>query len=164
MTDTPWIAAAKSQIGVKEYPGAPSNALIMKWAQRVADYLGINYTDDSIPWCGLFVAYCMETAGITPPQTAIRATSWAMWGVALTTPAPGAVMVFSRAGGGHVGFYVSEDDTTYHILGGNQADAVNITKIAKTRCTAMRWPLGVDLPTSGSVTENIPGALSQDEA
>jgi len=56
--------------------------------------------------------------------------------------APGAVLVFERPGGGHVGFYVGEDATAYHVLGGNQGDAVTIARIAKDRCIARRWPAG----------------------
>lgn len=52
-------------------------------------------------------------------------------------------MVFDRAGGGHVAFYVGEDATHYHVLGGNQSDSVNVMRIAKDRCIARRWPRGV---------------------
>jgi len=45
----------------------------------------------------------------------------------------GDILVFSRKGGGHVGFYVAEDATAYHVLGGNQSDSVSITRIAKSR-------------------------------
>ena len=53
------------------------------------------------------------------------------------------MLVFERDGGGHVGFYVGEDGTHYHVLGGNQDDAVSIAKIAKSRLVASRWPKGV---------------------
>ena len=55
-------------------------------------------------------------------------------------PAYGAVMVFSREGGGHVGFYVSEDTNYYHILGGNQSNQVNVIKISKSRFLGAVWP------------------------
>lgn len=41
---------------------------------------------------------------------------------------------------GHVGFAVGQDKDYYHVLGGNQSDQVNITKIAKSRCVGIRWP------------------------
>ena len=50
----------------------------------------------------------------------------------------GDVLVFSRNGGGHVGFYVGEDTTHYHVLGGNQSDSVNIARIAKNRLFGIR--------------------------
>ncbi|MEG8056929.1 hypothetical protein QP150_09490 [Sphingomonas sp. 22L2VL55-3] len=46
------------------------------------------------------------------------------------------------SGGGHVGFYVGEDATAYHVLGGNQGDTVSVARIAKDRCIARRWPSG----------------------
>jgi hypothetical protein len=42
-----------------------------------------------------------------------------------------AVLVFERPGGGHVGYYFGEDATAYHVLGGNQGDAVTIARIAR---------------------------------
>ena len=42
-------------------------------------------------------------------------------------------MVFTRAGRGHVGLYLGEDATHFHILGGNQTNNVSITRIAKVR-------------------------------
>lgn len=50
----------------------------------------------------------------------------------------GDILVFKRDGGGHVGFYVAEDKDYYHVLGGNQSDSVNITRIAKYRCVGIR--------------------------
>jgi hypothetical protein len=35
------------------------------------------------------------------------------------------------------------DATTYTVLGGNQSDSVSITRIAKDRCVARRWPTNV---------------------
>ena len=43
----------------------------------------------------------------------------------------GDVLVYKRGRGGHVALYVGEDDTHYHLLGGNQSDSVNIVR--KTR-------------------------------
>jgi hypothetical protein len=48
------------------------------------------------------------------------------------------VLVFERAGGGHVGMYVGEDAGAYHVLGGNQGDAVSIARIAKIRLFTAR--------------------------
>lgn len=66
------------------------------------------------------------------------------WGQALRPErlAPGAVLVFGRPGGGHVGFYLGEDAADYVVLGGNQGDAVSIARLAKARCIARRWPSG----------------------
>ena len=65
--------------------------------------------------------------------------------------------------GGHVGFYVGEDAVAYHVLGGNQGDAVTIARIARSRCVARRWPAGP--PVIGKpVLRSATGRLSRDEA
>jgi uncharacterized protein (TIGR02594 family) len=98
-----------------------------------------------VPWCGLFVAYCMTAAGQTPPDISVRASAWSTWGLPVE-PTLGAVLVFERPGGGHVGFYAGETAAAYRVLGGNQGDAVNYAWIAKHRCVAVRWPPNANLP------------------
>ena len=55
-------------------------------------------------------------------------------------PIPGAVLVFARGSGGHVGFAVGQDDTHFYVLGGNQSDAVTVARIARSRLLGARWP------------------------
>jgi uncharacterized protein (TIGR02594 family) len=157
-----WLRAARAKIGTREAAGAANNPTIMGWSKRLgAKVLGIGYNADSVPWCGLFVATCMVEVGIAPPPIAVRANSWATFGANLRREAlsPGAVLVFTREGGGHVAFYVGEDQTHYHVLGGNQGDTVNVMRIAKSRCTASRWPRGVPVvggPVRMSSTAGVP--------
>jgi len=56
-------------------------------------------------------------------------------------PMLGDVLTFKRDGGGHVGIYVGEDKTHYHVLGGNQSNMVNVVRIAKTRLFKARRTL-----------------------
>jgi uncharacterized protein (TIGR02594 family) len=143
--DPAWLAAARSRLGTREAAGAANSATILGWARRLgARVLGMIYNADSVPWCGVFVASCLAEDDIEPAPIAVRALSWATWGQALRPErlAPGALLVFTREGGGHVGFYVGEDAAAYHVLGGNQGDAVTIARIAKSRCVARRWPAG----------------------
>ena len=163
--EIPWFETAKRLIGVKEIPGSRSSSTIMNWARVVGTkIMGIAYAGDHVPWCGLAVAYCMKVNGIGCPSIAVRASQWGKWGVPLREGAVGAVLVFTRNGGGHVGFYVSEDANYYHVLGGNQSDAVNVMKIAKSRCTGIRWPAGKPLPTGGPVVTAFRGPTSTNEA
>ena len=157
-----WLAIAEDQIGTAEIPGPKSNSKIMAWAAKVQSWLGIDYTDDAVPWCGVFVAMCIQGAGYTPPKIAIRAKSWALFGEPLQDGILGAILVFERPGGGHVGFYVSETSTAYQVLGGNQSDKVGYTWIAKARCVAIRWPHGA--PKTKPVRFAQAGELSQNEA
>lgn len=158
------MAVAKATIGTKEFAGKANNPVILSWAQKVTKFIGWKYTKDEIPWCGVYAAYIMNEAGFAPPQGTAMAATWAKWGVPLKKAAYGSVLVFKRPGGNHVGFYVSEDATTYHVLGGNQSDSVNITRIGKDRCIAIRWPKDVPLPTAGPVLANLNVAVSKNEA
>lgn len=158
MTTNPsWLKAASALIGTREAAGAANNPTIIGWGKRLGTkILGIAYNADSTPWCGLFVAHCLAEGGIdlaaegfNKMRIAVRAKAWATWGANLRTDrlAPGAILVFDRSGGGHVGFYVGEDDRYYHVLGGNQSDAVNIMRLEKSRLIASRWPK--DVPVIG---------------
>lgn len=141
-----WLKAARAKLGTREAPGAANNPTIMGWAKRLGvKVLGIVYNADSVPWCGLFVAACMDEAGLPSAPIAVRAAAWATYGQRLRFErlAPGAILVFQRPGGGHVGFYVGEDAAAFHVLGGNQSDNVTIARIEKARCVAARWPTGV---------------------
>lgn len=158
MTMPAWLAEAERLIGTREVPGAANNPIIMAWGNRLgARVLGIAYGADSVPWCGLFTAHCIVAAGLVPPRIAIRAKSWASWGVdagmTATRPPLGAIAVFERAGGGHVGIVsgVSEYGRL-EICGGNQGDAVNKRLFGRDRLIALRWPNGVAVARPASWT------------
>lgn len=162
-----WLVAARAKLGTREAAGSANSATIMSWAKRLGTkVLGIAYNADSVPWCGVFVAACLQEAGIAPAPIAVRAKSWASWGANLAAAvlSPGAVLVFEREGGGHVGFYVGEDSTHYHVLGGNQGDAVNVMRLAKSRCIARRWPRGVPVlgrPVRMTAAAGIPVSTNE---
>jgi uncharacterized protein (TIGR02594 family) len=159
-----WMPYAASLIGVREIKGPEHNPTILRWIKNLGRKIGIKVTDDETPWCGVYAGEVMQKAGFTPPDICVRASSWSKFGVELAEPTPGAILVFTRQGGGHVGFYVSEDADTYHVLGGNQSDAVNVTRIAKDRLSAVRWPAGVPLPTTGRLRKKFDGVISRNEA
>jgi uncharacterized protein (TIGR02594 family) len=166
-TEPAWLIAARAKLGTREAPGVANNPTIMGWAKKLGTkVLGIAYNGDSVPWCGVFCAACVQEDGLTPPPIAVRAKAWATWGQNIRPEriAPGAVLVFERSGGGHVGFYVGEDKTNYHVLGGNQGDRVSIMRLEKSRCIARRWPLGRDViggPKAMTATAGVP--LSRNE-
>jgi uncharacterized protein (TIGR02594 family) len=164
MADPAWMAVARALIGTRETPGTANTPKIMTWAKDLGSkILGIVYPGDGTPWCGLFVAHCVNAVGIKPAPIAVRASAWSTWGAAIT-PRVGAILVFQRPGGGHVGFYEAEDADAYHVTGGNQGDAVSTTRIAKDRLVACRWPLGVPVTTQNKVVDKGGGAVSRDEA
>lgn len=130
--------------GTTEIPGQASNQKILNWAKE----LGISYGNDDIPWCGLWMAYVVKQSGREPVKSPLWARNWAKWGDMVPTPELGDIVVFARKSGGHVGVYIGEDSGAFHILGGNQSNAVNITRIAKLRAIAYRRPKYQNKPIS----------------
>ncbi|WP_420433003.1 TIGR02594 family protein [Hyphobacterium sp.] len=134
--------------GTLEAPGKRDNPVILAWADELAKvpglaWLGSWYEEDSIPWCGLFMGIVAHRAGKPVQGDLLAARGWLDWGNAVDgEPVLGDVLVFwrgSRHGrSGHVGLYVGEDAEHYHVLGGNQSDAVTITRISKARLLAAR--------------------------
>ena len=156
------LIEALKLIGTTEVTGEADNPIILQWAKDigVASY----YIDDSIPWCGLFVAVVVKRAGKMIVKNPLRAKSWVEFGTEQTIAMLGDVLVFSRDGGGHVGFYIGEDADCYHVLGGNQGDMVKIARIKKDRCIAIRrstWSIKqpdnvrvIQLSATGTVSQN----------
>ena len=84
------------------------------------------------------------------------------------TPQLGAVMVFWRkapdSGLGHVGFYFAEDEASYHILGGNQSNMVNVARLRRDRLLTARWPTTALTPQGARVMARAAtAALSTNE-
>lgn len=163
-----WMDVAERLLGTREAPGAASSATVLGWAERLGGATEAAYTADSIPWCGLFVAHCVATAlpDEPLPATPLRARAWARFGVPLARPAPGAICVFARDGGGHVGFHAGSDPArgAIRVLGGNQSDAVTYATIAASRLVALRWPRTAAPPRARAALVRADGALSTDEA
>lgn len=155
--------------GVAEVVGRGSNRTIIGWRDELnaAGVLITGFSDDDVPWCGLFAAIVAHRAGKAVPQSPLWARNWVNFGTAASKLAGlGDALVFSRpGGGGHVGFYVGEDRTAFHVIGGNQKNRVSITRIAKARCIAVRRPEYRQAPASvRPYSLAAAGALSVNEA
>jgi uncharacterized protein (TIGR02594 family) len=160
MSEPSWLKIARSYDGLKEIPGPRHNQTIIRWLGK----LGAWWSNDETPWCGVFVAHCMQKCSLPFPKLYMRAKAWSDYGSLLRRNrlAPGAILVFDRAGGGHVGFYVGEDAGHYFVLGGNQGNAVSVMKLGKTRLVASRWPKGE--PVIGKPVYMNGGSVSVNEA
>jgi uncharacterized protein (TIGR02594 family) len=156
------LKQAVSHLGVKEFVGSAHNPIILGWAKSLK--LSTIYTNDEIPWCGLFIAYCCHAEGLQVVERPLWALNWAKYGNKVDDPMLGDILTFKRDGGGHVGIYVGEDDKYYHVLGGNQSNSVSVTRIAKTRLHQARrtaWKVAqpsnvrkVYLEARGQITTN----------
>lgn len=149
VTPLPWtIARGLELINIKEIVGKKHNQVILDWAKE----LGIEniYTNDEIPWCGLFVGIVCHRAkkDIKPVGGILWARNWNKFGQKVSKAGLGDVLVFSRGSGGHVGFYTGENETHYYVLGGNQSNQVSIVKIRKDRLIGSRRPIYNNQPES----------------
>lgn len=145
-TEPRWLLKARKYIGVKEAPGLGNSEIIMGWAAYLGGWIKSWYTGDSVPWCGLGAGALAKLCGFPRPSNPLSALAWADWGSALGEASLGCWLVFKRPGGHHIGLYEGEDATHFYVLGGNQSNAVTVTRIAKDRCVAMRWPPGEPQP------------------
>jgi uncharacterized protein (TIGR02594 family) len=163
--DLPWMIEAKRWLGRHE---VRDNGWLRGWLRSDGRTLG---DPAKLPWCGDFVETCLrlalpgeELAGVLG-KNPYWARNWLKLGSEIA-PCYGAVLVFSRpGGGGHVGFAVGEDDTALHVLGGNQKNMIIVSPIAKSRLLGARWPATHPRP----ITIRLPrmtraGELSTNEA
>ncbi|MEM1149744.1 MAG: peptidoglycan-binding protein [Pseudomonadota bacterium] len=158
----PWLDEARRRVGLHE---RRDNSLLRRWLRSDGKTLG---DPAKHPWCGDFV----ETAiALTLPHEDLPANPYGArnWlGFGSRVPAQmGAVLVFwrgSRDGWkGHVGFYVGEDRTHYHVLGGNQSNAVTVSRIEKHRLLGARWPDTAERPDGTVVRLAAVGTVTTNE-
>lgn len=163
------LEAMLGLLGTKEYPGGANNPVIMGWRDQInAKYPKkvVGYSADSVPWCGLGMAYAMLKADREIVDSPLWALNWSKWGQDGGQPELGDLLTFVREGGGHVALYIAEDRQGYfHILGANQSDSVNIIRIAKSRMKACRQPPYHTKPASVKpyIVEST-GQVSRNEA
>lgn len=159
------LVEALALYGTRETAGSASNPVILAWAKEVG--VAGAYVNDGIAWCGLYVATVVRRAGFEPVANPLWARNWAAFGTPAAKPSLGDILVFERAGGGgHVGLYVGEDASAWHVLGGNQGDEVSIVRIAKGRLLAARrcpWRLAQPAAVR-PIRLAAGGALSTNEA
>lgn len=123
-----WYEIARRELGTKELIGIADNPRIVEYHSTTT----LRATDDEVPWCSSFVNWCIKRAGYTGTRSA-AARSWTNWGTKIHKPVKGCIVVLTRTGGGHVGFYEGEDTSNIMVLGGNQDDAVNVRRYRKDR-------------------------------
>jgi len=150
--------------GIHEVIGKGSNKTILHWRDEL-NQSGVRisgFSDDDVPWCGLFAAYVTYKAGKTVVSDPLWALNWANFGDPVAerhddsglvnlgerAPSLGDVLVYKRKGGGHVNFYIGETAANFVGIGGNQGNQVNIKAIPKTQCVSVRRPPMTTPPAS----------------
>lgn len=95
--------------------------------------VGFNVSGDSTPWCAAFTGNILKAAG-APAFKTLSSLAYAKYGKQISLSDKSLwrlndIVVFSRAGGGHVGFFRGYNPSTGSVLiaGGNQSD--NLTEV-----------------------------------
>lgn len=110
MTEPLVIQIARKEIGVKEDPSGSNKQKYGEW-----------FNLQSVPWCGIFVSWCYDKAGMylgnigyakgyAGVDTAVHEIS--RWGKLVTVPAPGDIVFFDWQGDGkfdHTGLFVKDN-------------------------------------------------------
>lgn len=151
--ELPWIVEGKKVFGFHELYDKPA---LSEWLRSDGKFLG---DPSKLPWCGDYTETAIKNSLPNEVFTGAVgknpywARNWLQFGIELRMPLYGCVLVFGRKGGGHVGFAIGEDASHYYVLGGNQSNAVNITRITKSRLLpgGARWPKSFE-----GVTKNLP--------
>lgn len=143
----PWFAEMLRRKGLHE---GTDNTTLMKWLRSDGRTLG---DPSKLPWCGDAVETAIRLTlpgEVFPPalqDNPYWAKNWAQFGV----PVPlqqYAIVVFSRNGGGHVGFLAGRDPVSGSliVLGGNQRNRVVFAPISPMKLIGTRWPSSYPVP------------------
>ena len=138
------ISIARSYLGLTELGSTNKHPTIDVWAKSLSGKWLIGQT-----WCGTFMAQVFKEAGLSTkvPKEFFRAKAWEAAGTKLDKPAYGCVVIFTRDGGGHVGFVVGKTKSgMLKVLGGNQSNAVTIQDFDPKRVTSYRWVSSGSVP------------------
>lgn len=161
--EPPWIVEGKKVFGLHEIN---DNAKLKTWLRSDGKTLG---DPAALPWCGDYVETVIKNSLPDEPFTGAVgknpywARNWLKFGRP-TEPCYGAIIVFSRGKGGHVGFVVGEDDTDYSVLGANQSNMINVALISKERFLGCTWPItysGKKRPLPKMTTYNLPRTTNE---
>lgn len=124
-------ALAVGYVGTKELPGKATHPALVPMFDLTPQWLD---QDDSITaWCGIFRGYIGHKAGTGMPSAHYRAAAWLDWGTKVDHNKPstwkkGDTVIMKRDGGYHVALFDRLDGKNVWYLGGNQSNAVNVSK------------------------------------
>lgn len=143
----PWLATAIASIGIAEGPGDKNdNPVVMAMAKVCGGQIAKTYVHDSIPWCKMFIEYCLAKNGLHGNDT-LWALDSAKIGTKLSGPAIGVIACKKRTGGGHTFIIIGKDKSGKLVaVGGNQTDRVSRATFLPSEIVSYNWPNGYPLP------------------
>lgn len=151
----PWISKAESYVGTQETGTHVTND---PFVSNLFDHLGLlswaeeqNVTIGAGNWCAAFVGWCLAQSGQSHLKgfDGVRALRYGdSYGTQLGTDrlAYGTIAVFTREGGGHVGFVVGKQGANILVLGGNQSNSVCVKPYSTSSLLETVAPPGWNVP------------------
>jgi uncharacterized protein (TIGR02594 family) len=98
--------------------------------------VGFNINGDSTPWCAAFAGWILKMCCL-PSKKTLSSLEYRGYGTAVPLGDPSKwrlndIVIFTRKGGGHIGFFRGYNPTTgaIKILGGNQGDNLTETNFS----------------------------------
>lgn len=134
-TRAPWVNELLKVRGLHE---VENYAALVRWLKSDGNTLG---DPRRFPWCGDAIETSIKNTlpNEKLPSNPYWVRNYLDWGLGVK-PQYGAILVFGRGSGGHVGYYMGETKDYFLVLGGNQGNAVTISRVAKNRLLGVRWP------------------------
>lgn len=147
-----WMQTALAEVGQSEVAGPKASDRILEY-YAACGFWGTDDSGAENAWCASFVSWVMQRNGYALPANAYRAQEWKTFGKKIDSPVYGAIGIKSRTGGGHVAFVVGKSADGKHLfmLGGNQADEVNVSRYERSA-----WDTFVVPATFDNGQESLP--------
>lgn len=103
------------------------------------DYLGGNPTGRGSRWCADFMNLVERKMGRDGTGSRM-AKSYLAYGKPVSNPQPGDIVVLTRPGGGHVGYFMGFKDGRIELISGNHGRKVGIGTYPTSRVLGFRRP------------------------
>lgn len=157
---------AKSEIGTVEWRDGHNPKVVAYFK----DSGNAGVKDDETAWCAAFVGAMLRRAGMQSTGK-LNARSYLDWGtpVERKDAKPGDVVIFKRGNSswqGHVAFFVKDRGALIDVLGGNQANAVNVKGYQASSLLGIRRPSSKPVVASqpAQTATKAPGQAPHDPA
>lgn len=123
--------------------GIAASQYFKTYGSHYANELSYSSYVNGMNWCGLFAGWVLKENGLEIPEKFMVARSYLKYGVEVSRPFAGDVVVFWRVSRnswqGHVGFFVREAGSGHiWVLGGNQQGKVCTQKMSLKRLLGYR--------------------------
>ena len=132
------ILIALNEFSTHGIPGIENNPRVLQYFSDIGQKW---VKDDETAWCAAFMNWCLFKAGVQGTNS-LMARSFLNYGFETNMPVLGDIVVLWRINKtspyGHVGIFIREKNGMIYILGGNQANSVNITAFPKEQLLSYR--------------------------